>query len=257
MGVSIWNSTKQLLPPPDSPDALPDSHSPHGPCPRCKRISNFTAIEALPVTYHPSIVFDTPHGRERDVLQRVAVLKCQGCGDNVVVIESKCIDGRPVPVSSGSRSGREEWRGIHWWPAPGMQPGDPDIPTSVADTIAEGTRCLAVQAPRAAVVMFRAALGQIVHNKGSDAAQKQKGLYQQLKKMADEGALEKTVAEWATEVRLVGNAGAHPSTLDAVSQDEAAELLLLISEITNLLYVTLARVERSKAARRARTSGTP
>jgi hypothetical protein len=103
--------------------------------------------------------------------------------------------------------------------------------------------------------MFRGALAQIVQNKGSEAAQSLKSLASQLKKMAEEGDLDKTVAEWASEVRIVGNAGAHPGELDPVSHDEATELLSLITAITEYLYVHPARLDRRRSARKA--PGTP
>jgi hypothetical protein len=234
---------------------LPDSTSPYGPCPRCNRSSNFTVIGSAPVTYDTEVFFQGPNGMTPDHLQQVSILTCGGCRNNVVVIEDKYTGGQLSRERPGG--GAVEWRGIHWWPSPGMNASEPDIAASVVDAIAEGTRCLAVQAPRAAVVMYRGALAEIVHDKGSAAAKGEKTLYAQLNKMADEGDLDKTIAEWASEVRTVGNAGAHPSTLAAVSQDEAAELLRLITAITEYLYVNPARVQRARAARQATSSGTP
>ncbi|MGD9986336.1 DUF4145 domain-containing protein [Pseudonocardia sp.] len=197
--------------------------------------------------------FDGPNGRTPDHFQQVSILTCGGCHNNVIVVEDKYTGGQLSRDRPGG--GLIEWRGIHWWPSPGMNASDPDVAAAVADAIAEGTRCLAVQAPRAAVVMYRGALAEIVQDKGSASAKGANSLCAQLKRMADEGDLDKTIFEWASEVRVVGNAGAHPSTMDAVSQDEAAELLRLIRSITEYLYVNPARVRRARSARGASGPG--
>jgi hypothetical protein len=200
-----------------------------------------------PVTYNGNTVTSAHGGSERDCDERVSILECHGCGQNVVVVEEKFIGG--VAVRDGGSSGAIEWRGIHWWPTPGMRPSDPDLPAAVADAVAEGTRCLAVRAPRAAVVMFRGALAEIVANRGSPAAQGKHSLAGQLKQMADDGALDSTLADWTDHIRVLGNAGAHPSTLAPVSVDEADELVRLLTSLLEYLYVMPARVRRARAAR--------
>jgi hypothetical protein len=179
--------------------------------------------------------------------EQVSILSCQGCGQNTAVIEEEYVGG--VRRRDGGSSGACEWRGIHWWPIPGMQPADPDVPERIADAVAEGTRCLAVRSPRAAAVMFRAALAEIVTDRGSAAAQSKGSLAGQLKQMASDGDLDRTTADWADHVRIVGNAGAHPNELDPVTQEEAEELARLIKVITDYLYVHPARVRRARAGR--------
>lgn len=231
-----------------SPTALPDSTEPHGPCPRCGRLSNFTVMGNAPVTYDDSrCLIDQAGQRSRDCDVRLSVLECHGCHQNTVVIEEKYVGG--VRHGSGGRSGVEQWRGIHWWPTPGMQPSDPDIPAPVAEAIAEGTRCLAVKSPRAAVVMFRGALALIVGDRGSTAAQAQPNLAKQLRQMAADADLDRTLADWADHIRLLGNAGAHPSELAPVSVDEATELASMIASLVEYLYMMPARVQRARSAR--------
>lgn len=236
--------------PPKPDDALPDTTEPHGPCPRCGRMSNFTLQGASPLTFDDSsYALDADGARQRTYFERLSVLQCQGCTQNIVVVEEQYTGGARR-VDEARRSGVVEWRGIHWWPAPGMRPGDPAVPVGVAEAVSEGVRCLAVRAPRAAAVMFRAALGQIVADRGSVAAKKQRTLFQQLKQMADEGTLVRDLSEWADHIRTLGNAGAHPNELDAVSMEEAEELSRLIVALIEYLYVMPARVV---AARRRRS----
>jgi hypothetical protein len=86
-----------------------------------------------------------------------------GCQDSIVVIE------RPVEVKADGQA--TAYEGIHWWPLRGLDDLDPDIPLQVGSTYSEGMRTLSVRAARAAAVMFRGMLAQVVADKGSAAAQ--------------------------------------------------------------------------------------
>lgn len=247
--VSASRNAQEL--PPKSADALPDSEEPHGPCPRCDRVSSFTVRSHSPISFTSRMAMP---GQNRDFDQRVAMLECQGCGQGVVVVEDKFVGGASMYVARtgngpGANGGRVQWRGIHWWPTPGMTAPNPDVPVSVAGEVAEGSRCLAVQAPRAAVVMFRGALAEIVHDRGSETAKGKNTLFAQLKQMTDDGDLVPALSDWASHIRVLGNAGAHPSTLAPVSMEEAEELLRLVNALLDYLYVMPAKVQRARTAR--------
>jgi hypothetical protein len=64
--------------------------------------------------------------------------------------------------------------------------------------------------------------------------------------MADEGALDRSLAEWAKEVRLGGNLGGHFDVADDVTPDEGENLARLLREILRYLYEMHARVTRSR-----------
>jgi len=97
--------------------------------------------------------------------------------------------------------------------------------------------------------MLRGALGQIVVDRGSPEAQKKPNLAGQLKQMADEHSLDETLADWASHVRTLGNAGAHPNELEPVTIDEAHELSRLMAALLDYLYVMPANVRRARQAR--------
>jgi hypothetical protein len=126
---------------------------------------------------------------------------------------------------------------------------DPDIPIQVASAYSEGMRALTVKAARAAVVMFRGMLAQVVADKGSAAAQAKNSLYAKLEQMGQDGSLHPSLIEWAKEIRIIGNAAAHPDALDPVSDEEAADLARLCRQILNVIYEVPARIARNRAAR--------
>jgi hypothetical protein len=210
------------------PESLPDSGDLGGLCPRCGRIAAFE-LQGGDVALKPN-------GSERAI-----VVKCMGCGDSVVVVERRTVvlpDGRGVA-----------YEGIHWWPFAGLGDLDPDVPVHVCSAYSEGMRALSVKAARAAVVMFRGMLAQVVADKGSTTAQAKNTLYAKLEQMSQEGSLHPSLVEWAQEIRLIGNAAAHPDALDPVSDEEAADLARLCRQLLSFIYEVPARIARNRAAR--------
>jgi Domain of unknown function (DUF4145) len=109
-------------------------------------------------------------------------------------------------------------------------------------------RALAVKAPRAAAVMFRGMLAQLLADRGSASAQGQRTLYDKLAAMSNKGSLHPSLVDWAKHIRIVGNAAAHPDTLDPVSEEEAAELGRLCRQILNVIYEVPARIFRGRSS---------
>jgi hypothetical protein len=217
----------------NDPDSLPTLEDPTGPCPRCRRVSNF-------YHWHTQPLVSTGGGELDD--ERVVVLGCMGCGRGTAVVERQVIE---------ESTGTAIWAGLHWWPVPGAGILDSEVPEAVASAYDEGTRCLAVRADRASVVMFRAALAEIVTNKGSAAAKGSRGLTAQLRQMADDGDLYPSLVDWADEIRSLGDVGAHPNELGDVDHDDAVNLSHLTRRMIDVLYEVPARVNRSRQSRTA------
>jgi len=228
------------------PDRLPDSSDRSGPCPRCGRVSAFTLIDVAPVTYSSGWK-QTPMGTLRDHDQQVAVLECNGCRQCVVTIEEELVGG-----VRGGNSGTVTWRGIHWWPTPGANSFDPSVPADVASSYAEGVRCLSANAQHGAVALLRTSLAYIVQDKGSDAAKAKNSLNDAIKQMATDGALPAALTDWATHIREMGNAGAHPDIFGQVSVDEARDLQRLVEQLIQVLYVVPAGIAKARAGRPSR-----
>ena len=113
-------------------------------------------------------------------------------------------------------------------------------------------RAVGARAPRAAVVMLRRTVEGLVRDRGSDAAQKalDRNLAAALRIMADEHTLDANLADWAKEIRLTANVGAHFDPIDDVDAAEADELARLTRKLLHYMYELPAKLRRSRQARR-------
>src|SRR5947209_5550778 len=211
-----------------NPDTLPTAGDPTGKCLRCGRISNFRIAS----TYPMRILGQPPQGR---VVEQVTVLECMGCQDHSLVVE----------IEPQNRHGLHP---VMWWPAENI--GDLEqvagVPADIVEAYSEGVRCIAVQAPHAAVAMFRTAIAEIVEDKGSAAAKAEKDLFKRIEQMVTDKTLWDTFGDWAHHIRSTGNAGAHPEKFDPVTMDQASELQRFVRELLNFLYEQRARLAAAK-----------
>lgn len=178
---------------------------------------------------------------------RVSSLLCSGCRQATVVVEEQWIGDRPS--REGLRSGGViNWRGVHWWPAPHSADLDEAIPDTLRDAYTEGARALGVRAPRAAVVMFRRTLEALVVDRGDDEAKRrlEHNLVGALQAMAESGVLNGSLAEWATEIRVVAKSGAHFDPLADVGQEDAEDLARLTRELLRYVYEMPAQIQRTR-----------
>ncbi|WP_171050298.1 DUF4145 domain-containing protein [Nocardia cyriacigeorgica] len=169
--------------------------------------------------------------------QQAVVLGCQGCSHGIVVVE----EYRVVPGLMGAR-----WVPMHWWPTPGVAVDLADVPSELAAAYEEGVRCVSVEAPHAAVAMFRNALAHIVHDKGSEEAKKKKTLNQSIQQMVADKTLFDAFDDWATHIREMGNAGAHQESWDEIPLSDAQDLQKLVLALIDNLYVRPAELARMK-----------
>jgi hypothetical protein len=106
------------------------------------------------------------------------------------------------------------------------------VPEAIRFALQEAEATFAANCFRAATIMARHALEAIAADQGAEKGK----LVDRVKALADCHKLQPNLADWATEVRLVGNAGAH-GPLDNVSEDDAKDLLAFMQELVNYLYV--------------------
>lgn len=233
--------TKQGKPLSESHEGPPDSSRPSGLCPRCGKQSSFEVLGSLPVTVEYdayTVKHDGTH--DHDSLEQVSSLICRNCGQGTAVIEERWVgDARWRERKTG---GILSSRGIHWWPIPEAQL-PPDIPSAIADTYAEASRALSANCPRASAVMARRTLEAIALEKGESSGE----LAKRLAALASKGTLHPTLAEWAREIRLLGNVGGHFDPMDTVSVDDARKLLDFERELLRYLYELPANLDRLRS----------
>ena len=98
--------------------------------------------------------------------------------------------------------GSISWRGFHWWPLPNSNIHSA-IPPEIASAFDEANRAVLADCARAGAVMARRTLEAITVEQGVSNGT----LAQRLKKMEVSGKLLPALADWAIEVRLIGNTG--------------------------------------------------
>jgi hypothetical protein len=164
-------------------------------------------------------------------------------------VEEQWIGDHPARGGVGG-GGAVTYRGIFWWPPPASTDLDEAIPLALRDCYAEGMRALAAQAPRAAVVMLRRTVEALVRDRGSETAQAalDANLAKALQVMADEHTLDATLAEWANEIRLLGNVGAHFDPIRDVDLAEAQDLGKLTRQLLHYVYELPATIRRKRKA---------
>jgi len=223
-------------------DGLPDSYRPSGLCPRCGKLSSFDILGSLPVTFGSGYFISRDGSRTPSLIDRVTSLLCRHCGQGVVVIEEEWIGDVPKSRSSNnSRGGLVTYRGFHWWPLPEMNLSQ-DIPSEIASTFSEASVALSANCPRASTVMLRRTLEAITVDRGETEGT----LFQRLKRLNEKGVLHPSLADWAKEIRLVGNIGAHYDPEQDVSIEDAKELLGFTRELLRFLYELPAELLRRR-----------
>ncbi len=227
---------------PEINEGLPDSLRQSGLCPRCGKQSSFEDQGHINVTYDNVYTANRDGSRSPIDLDRVTVLLCRHCNQGTVVVEEKWVADHPAreKASGGSIS----YRGIHWWPLPEVSVSG-DIPEEIASAFTEATKTLYADCPRAAVVMARRTLEAVTVDKGET----QGSLFDRLKKLAAKSVLSPDLADWAQEVRLIGNTGAHYDPLNQATLGEASELVGFLRELLRYLYELPAELKRRRTSR--------
>jgi hypothetical protein len=227
---------------PEENKELPDSYRPSGLCPRCSKQSSFEVVGSLPITIDYETHYIDHEGRRgHDPTDQVTSLICRHCNQGVVVIEERWVGDAPGRENRRG-GGTITYRGIHWWPLPEAQLSS-DIPTQIGEAFSEASTALMAQCPRAAVVMARRTLEAIAADKGEAKGP----LAQRLDALSSKGVLHPNLSEWAIEVRLIGNTGAHFDPIQHVSMEDARQLFSFVRELLRYLYELPAELARRRS----------
>jgi len=116
------------------------------------------------------------------------------------------------------------------------------VPSEILEDFKEGVICLGNNCPRASVAMFRRSLQSALLERGSNAKQ---DLIDQIKNAE---FLTQDIKDWAHNIRIFGNWGAHPQedNLKDVDEKLAEETQSFIEEFFNYVYVMPTRVANAR-----------
>jgi hypothetical protein len=116
------------------------------------------------------------------------------------------------------------------------------VPAGLRREWEEAQTCLRAKAYAASVVMVRRTLEGTCAEQGVRC----RSLAQGLKKLAADGLIDETLAEWADALRIVGNRGAH-YTGDVMAREDAEDALAFTEALLDHIYVLRKRFAQFKA----------
>lgn len=116
------------------------------------------------------------------------------------------------------------------------------VPVDVVEDFKEGAICLSNKCFRASVAMFRRSLQSSLVERGANSSE---DLMAQIK---NANFLTQDIKDWAHNIRIFGNWGAHPQddNLKDVNEKLAEETQSFIEEFFNYVYVMPARVANAR-----------
>jgi hypothetical protein len=224
---------------PQDHTGLPDSNSPYGLCPRCSKQSSFDIIGSLPATFNSSFTISHTGQHDRTLIDQVTSMECRNCHQPVVVIEQEYVGNTPsIEKNTG---GYVNYRGLFWWPFQGIVL-NPEIPEAIQKIFREAKISFSAQCYRASAVMSRRTLEAIAVDKGENDGT----LAIRIKNLIAKGVLDKNLGEWATEIRLIGNTGAHFDPIKDVEHVDAEQIILFIEELIKYLYVMPSEIAKRR-----------
>lgn len=206
-------------------------------CPHCGAMAH---IEALWNDHHRL--------RNRDV-EFYVMFRCKPCRQLIL----KTIYLRQNPYTRDEKLTVEGWRAIFPMSIDNQLSNDEKrfIPTDILLDYDEALKCKSIAANRAGCAMFRRALQGALMILGADPK------LEMIKQIESLDSLPKDIKDWAHQIRIFGNWGAHPDkdNLKNVDNDDIAEAYDFMSKF--LLYtfimpekVKLSREKRDKKANR-------
>lgn len=200
------------------------------PCPHCDAVATYTTIhDTTPPNYDE---------REEGELYH-AIVECDNCGEVILLIfeavrEPLVHDGFYIDIQLVDQYPKR------------IPMFHESIPPHVVNDYVEAIKCFDVGAWKASVVMCRRALQGSVIERGSTKSK----LADQIDDLHNNEIITKDIKDWAHEIRLTGNIGAHPSKdgLEDVTEEDAKELIAFVEEYLNFVYIMPSKVaaKRSK-----------
>ncbi|OGS40923.1 MAG: hypothetical protein A3K77_08580, partial [Euryarchaeota archaeon RBG_13_31_8] len=194
-------------------------------------------IGSLPATYDSGILI-SPDGKNRKTyFDQVTSLECRNCNQPIIVIEEEFIGG--IPAREKHSGGSITWKGLFWWPFSNMNISH-EIPSNISKILQEAKITYSAQCYKASAVMSRRTLEAITAEKGEDTGT----LAKRIENLKAKGILDKNLADWATEIRLLGNSGAHFDPINEITKEDANQIIIFIEEFIKYVYIIPSEISR-------------
>jgi hypothetical protein len=172
----------------------------------------------------------------------VVILECLYCQKSVILLEMVA----RVPSKEGDGDEEHVWRSMV---SPHQSPRtlDESAPEGVRSLFAEASTCEKAKAYRAAGVMYRATVEELVKDQEAVGGR----LYDKIESL--KGRLSDELVEDLHEARMLGNDSIHAGL--TYSADEVEDVARLIEEAVLVLYVQPEQKRAMRDTRQARRTG--
>ncbi|WP_168211414.1 DUF4145 domain-containing protein [Actinosynnema sp. ALI-1.44] len=162
------------------------------------------------------------------------LLRCNQCGQGFLMCREDYDDG---------------WGDfVRLWPSHG-RPLSNAVPEKLRREHDEARKCYDSRAFTAAVVMVRRTLEGVCIEAGIS----ERILVKSLKELQSRGMIDGRLADWAQELRVLGNEGAH-YTGRPVSREDAVDALAFSEALLDYMFVLAAKFDEFKQRRAASSS---
>ncbi len=216
---------------------LPNSSQPNGLCPRCNKQSSFEFLGELPATFDGGRAIQYSGESYPTYQDRVVSLMCRNCKQPVVVVEEQYL----VKQNQGLTV---HYKGLFWWPFSNNIYSE-IIPENVQSSLEEAKRARFSQCFRASAVMSRRSLEALCSHMGYEDGT----LFKRLEKMSKDGTLQNNLFDWANEIRLIGNSGAHFDPINEVLEEDANQIILFLEEVIKYLIIMPYEIEKRRQSK--------
>lgn len=214
-------------------------------CPWCKQ---GTAFQKVHEVHYATPKYGGTHSYSADLegptRSGVLIYECMHCDKSVVLLET---EAKLLANEHGGEGGVQVWRTVVS-PAESPRSLHSSAPDAINSLFIEASKCEKVRAFRAAGVMYRAAVEELVKDQGAVG----KGLWTKIESL--KGHLSDELVEDLHEARILGNDSIHAGP--TYSAEEVEDVAKLIEEAVLLLYVQPEQKRAMREARKARRSET-
>ncbi|MDX3377734.1 DUF4145 domain-containing protein [Streptomyces sp. ME02-6991-2A] len=173
---------------------------------------------------------------ENGPAQILHLTSCQDCGRGLLIAQG---------IEEGP-DGEEITAPVVAWPSPAGSVGA-RVPAALRREYEQARVCYQAQAYTAVAVMVRRTLEGVCAEEGV----KRRTLGQSLSALQEEGKIDQRLVDWAAELRVLGNEGAH-YTGSQVSLEDARDALHLAQAFLDYMYTFSTQFEEFKKRRAQR-----